>query len=84
MNIDSNYDADYRLNLNDTRFKLAIGVRGTNDFNIKDDPNYVQWLFRIRNTEQSPTGEIENYIPVKTHICNEKDWNQFYPPLKDA
>jgi hypothetical protein len=61
---------------------MAFGVVGWDEKNnmvTKNNPNYVRWRITI-NTYLPDTGLT--LIPVKTHICNETDWSQFYPPNK--
>ena len=61
---------DYQINLNDSKFKFAFAVVD-DDGNIKDDPDYVQWLVRMRTTV---SGQNDTYQSIKTHYCTEKDW----------
>ena len=68
--IDNYLGSDYQINLNDANFKFAFAVIGDDD-KIKDDPDYVQWLVRMRTTV---SGQNDTYQSIKTHYCTEKDW----------
>ncbi len=43
------FEPDYHLNLNQTDFKIAFAIQG-DDGELKDDPNYVRWLVRLKTT----------------------------------
>ena len=68
--IDNYLQPDYQINLNDSIFKFAFAVVD-DDGNIKDDPEYVQWLVRMRT---SVSGQNDTYQPIKTHYCTKKNW----------
>ena len=78
--IDDYLEPDYKLNLNQTNFKFAFAIVGDDEI-VKDDPNYVRWLVRLKISKPNID---DTYEPVKTHYCTDKDWKQFYPPSKES
>ena len=63
------------LNLNQMNFKIAFAVEGFVTKDLKYDPRYVKWIFRMygkKNDEQFE--RILNH-----HICTDEDYAEFSP-----
>ena len=40
-----------QINLNEKNFRIAFAIEGYFTKDLKYDPRYVKWIFRIRSTE---------------------------------
>ena len=75
------YDEPYKtnektiINLNDFNFRVAFGFYGYYDRELKIDPNYVRWIFRLSGKRQNKY--VERILPY--HICTAEDYAEFYP-----
>ena len=66
--------------LNDFDFKIAFGVEGFRSKDLKIDPKYVKWIFRIYGKKEGK--EYEQILPY--HRCTDKDYDDFFPIQKSS
>ena len=66
--------------LNDFDFKIAFGVEGFRSKDLKIDPKYVKWIFRIYGKKEGK--EYETILPY--HRCTDKDYDDFFPIQKSS
>ena len=70
---------DFQYDLVENDFKIAFAIQGFQTKDLKDDPRYVKWIFRIYGKKDEV--EYEEILPY--HKCTESDYAQFYPINKD-
>ena len=75
------YDRDDKLNLDEINFKFAFAIEGYYDEQNKYDTRYMKQYLRM--TEKDVNGSV-NATSVPYHICNDEDYEMFYPPTKRA
>ena len=63
------------MNLNDRNFRIAFSFEEKKAKELKDDPSYVRWIFRVKG--QIKNEEFEHLLPF--HECTDEDYAQFYP-----
>jgi hypothetical protein len=69
---------DTAVNLNDSDFFFAFGVRNYLKNEYKDDPDYVQWKVKVFEGNGE---EPEITHTILTHRCDETEWKKFHKPL---
>ena len=69
------YDENDSVDLYDLNFKVAFAVEGFRTKDLKVDPKYVKWFFRIFGKENDV--EYEKILPY--HKCTEEDYAEFLP-----
>ena len=63
------------MNLNDRNFRVAVAFDGYLDRELKADPRYVKWIFRVAYKKDDVM--YETILPH--HMCTEEDYAEFYP-----
>ena len=63
------------LNLNKIDFRAAFAFVGFTDEELKNDPRYVRYIFRI--TGKKDDEYFERILPH--HVCTEEDYAVFSP-----
>ena len=58
---------------------MAFAFEGYRENDLKNDPRYVKWIFRLYGSKDNV--EFERILPH--HICMEEDFIEFYPIQKD-
>ena len=64
------------INFKEKGIRLAFGIEGFLDKELKDDPRYVKNLVRFWGKKDGV--EYEKLLPF--HKCTEEDFEQFAPP----
>ena len=59
----------------ENKFKIAVTVEDFNRKEIKNDPKYTKWLFRLFTKDDG----VVSYRDLSFHMCTEEDYEQFYP-----
>ena len=72
---ESSFGSDEILNMNERNFKVAFAVEGFRTKDLKYDPRYVKWIFRLYGKKNGK--EVEKILPH--HWCTEEDYAEFYP-----
>ena len=72
-------DKNDPIDLNAINFKVAFAFEGYNDKELKDDPRFVKWIFRVFYKKE----DVDHEIILPHHKCTEKDYAEFYP-IKSA
>ena len=68
-------DSESPINLNSLNGRIAFSFEGYRDKNIKDDPRFVKWIFRIYGRKDGK--EYEHLLPY--HKCTQEEYDSFYP-----
>ena len=68
------YGDGSEISLNDYNFRMAFAVENYNTHDLKIDPAYVKWIFRMYGSKDDVY--FEKLIPY--HICTDEDYSQFY------
>lgn len=68
------------ITLNDINYRVAFGVFGYLDGELKNDPRYVKWIIRHRGTKNGVN--FEKILPY--HKCDYNDFKEFYPLNPDS
>ena len=68
-------DSESPANLNSLNGRIAFSFEGYRDKNIKDDPRFVKWIFRIYGRKDGK--EYEHLLPY--HKCTQEEYDSFYP-----
>ena len=69
------FGIDEHLNMNERNFKVAFAVEGFRTKDLKYDPRYVKWIFRMYGKKDG----IEYEKMLDHHWCNDDDYAEFYP-----
>ena len=72
---ENSFGSDEILNMNERNFKVAFAVEGFRTKDLKYDPRYVKWIFRLYGKKNGK--EVEKIL--SHHWCTEKDYAEFYP-----
>ena len=65
------FDYKTKLDLTQIDFKMAFGVEGYLDSELRDDPRYVKYIVRIYGKKNDT--EYQEMIPF--HKCTDEDWD---------
>ena len=68
------------LNLRDAGLRLAFGIEGWNDRDLKDDPRFVKTI--VRKFGRLDGKKYEQIIPHRR--CEPEDYDKFLPPMEEA
>ena len=76
---DWQFNVDDPINLNQIGFRMAFAFEGYRKNDLKNDPRFVKWIFRLYGKKDNV--EFERILPY--HECTEEDYTEFYPVQKD-
>ena len=74
------FDSSDVLNLRDTNIRVAFGIEGYLDNELKNDPRYVKTIVRLWQKKDGVAGET--ILPF--HKCTAEDFDHFAAPASDA
>ena len=74
------FDFDDVLDLHDHDFKIAFAVEGFRSKDLKINPKFVKWVFRIYGKKEGK--EYEQILPY--HRCTDEDYDSFFPIQKNS
>ena len=72
---ENSFGSEDVLNMNERNFKVAFAVEGFRTKDLKYDPRYVKWIFRLYGKKDG-----EEYEKILSHHkCTDEDYAGFYP-----
>ena len=72
---DADSNPDNALDLNARNHRVAFAFDGYLDEQLKADPRYVKWIFRVLYKKD---GKFKETL-LQYHKCTEEDYAEFYP-----
>mmetsp|Transcript_31255 Transcript_31255/g.38632 ORF Transcript_31255/g.38632 Transcript_31255/m.38632 type:complete len:140 (-) Transcript_31255:1447-1866(-) len=69
-----------KFNLLDNGFRIAFGIEGFLDKELRDDPRFVKWIVRYFGIDKNGA-EYEKLLPF--HKCEKADYEKFQAPGQD-
>ena len=72
---EGHFNQGKQINLTERDFRIAFAVEGYYTEDLKYDPRFVKWIFKMHNVQDGVT----TYQDLSHHKCTDADYEQFYP-----